>query len=472
MKKPTYVALALALLAVAYVSGAPWSQRHASPAPAGLRQYACPMHPQYASDRAGDCPACGMRLEPVRLDADAGPSASVDGTRMPAGAVRVSPERQQMIGVRLGAVERVSGTRPLRTTGRVAASENATYPLVTGIAARVREVRSATAGNLVRKHEVLASLYAPEYLATAQGYLYALNNMERVGTQDPAQLSAAALNAQRAADTLRNLGVSEGQLEEIRATRSVGPNIMIASPVDGYILQRSVLVGQLLEAGAELYRVADLREIWIFADVYETEQRFIRPGAAARVSAPQRAGHYPARVSSAQPLFDEDTRTLRVRLEARNPGTALLPGMFVDVEFSVDLPPGLVVPSEAIVDSGLRKTVFVDHGDGYFEPRTIETGWRIGDQVEVVRGLEEGERIVISGTFLIDSESRMKAMARGAAGRTATDPVCGMDVDERRAAEAGRTSVHHGTAFYFCADQCKQQFDAEPSKFAAGQGLR
>ena len=133
--------------------------------------------------------------------------------------------------------------------------------------------------------------------------------------------------------SLRSLGVSEGQIEQMRATRALVPHITIASPVDGYLLQRNVLVGQRVEAGAELYRVADLRRVWIFADVYGSQQRFIRAGVRARVTATQLSRPYSATVSSAQPLFDEVTRTLRVRLESDNPDTALLPGMFVDVEF-------------------------------------------------------------------------------------------------------------------------------------------
>ena len=171
-------------------------------------------------------------------------------------------------------------------------------------------------------------------------------------------------------------------------------------------------------------------------------------------------------MSPSEPIFDEATLTLKVRLEAANPQWALKPGMLVDVEFPVDLPPTLVVPADAIVDSGLRKTVFVDRGNGYFEPRLVETGWRIGDDVEVTKGLMPGERIVISGTFFVDSESRMKAGTRAASAAPVVDPVCGMHVDPREAGEAGRTAAHGGRRFYFCSDGCKQQFVADPSRHA------
>jgi Cu(I)/Ag(I) efflux system membrane fusion protein len=140
--------------------------------------------------------------------------------------------------------------------------------------------------------------------------------------------------------------------------------------------------------------------------------------------------------------------------------------MFVDVEFPVDLPATLVVPADAIVDSGLRKTVFVDLGKGDFEPRQVETGWRMGDDVEVTKGLMPGERIVISGTFFVDSESRMKAAVRGASAAPVVDPVCGMHVDPREAGDAGRRATHGEDEFFFCSDDCKHRFLADPSRHA------
>jgi YHS domain-containing protein len=124
------------------------------------------------------------------------------------------------------------------------------------------------------------------------------------------------------------------------------------------------------------------------------------------------------------------------------------------------------VPADAIVDTGLRKTIFVDRGSGFFEPRQVETGWRIGDQIEIKKGLMAGERIVVSGMFLVDSESRMKAVARGVLGDPVKDPVCEMDVDARIAGAAGRKSEYKGKTFFFCSDICKKRFDKEPGRFA------
>jgi Cu(I)/Ag(I) efflux system membrane fusion protein len=149
--------------------------------------------------------------------------------------------------------------------------------------------------------------------------------------------------------------------------------------------------------------------VWILVDVQRHQLPFIRRGASARITTAGQARAVSATVSPSEPIFDETTQTLKVRLETANPQRALRPGMFVDVEFPVDLPATLVVPADAIVDSGLHKTVFVDLGNGHFAPRLVETGWHNRDDVEVTKGLEPGERIVVSGTFFIDSESRMKA---------------------------------------------------------------
>jgi Cu(I)/Ag(I) efflux system membrane fusion protein len=143
-------------------------------------------------------------------------------------------------------------------------------------------------------------------------------------------------------------------------------------------------------------------------------------------------------VSDVLPLFDPSTRTMKVRLEAANPRYALRPDMFVDVELPIELSPTLAVPTDAVLDTGLKKTVFIDRGEGFFEPREVETGWRLGNRVEITKGLEPGERIVVSGTFLIDSESRMELAAAGMVENLATDPVCGLPVSIRKAEESGK----------------------------------
>jgi membrane fusion protein, copper/silver efflux system len=375
--------------------------------------YTCPMHPDYHSDHPGKCPICGMQLEPER-----GRDAAAAGT-LPHDAVQVTPERQQAIGIRLGVVGRLAGTRVLRTTGRVTPDENRTYPIVAAVSGWIRQVENVTTGDAVKADQVLASFLAPqpEFDSAQQMYYTGLEMLYRASSQpqprsqshDPGR---AGGEIERFADGLRNMGVTNAQLREMARRRELVQDIKVESPVDGFVLKRNVSPGLRFDRGFEFYRIADLNRIWILADVYRDQLPFIRHGASARITTPEGNPALPATVSQSEPIFDEATLTQKVRLEAANPKLILKPGMFVDVEFPVKLPPTLVVPADAIVDTGLRKTVFVDRGNGYFEPRLVETGWRIGEDIEVRKGLVAGERIVISGTFLVDSESRMRAAAK------------------------------------------------------------
>jgi len=227
---------------------------------------------------------------------------------------------------------------------------------------------------------------------------------------------SADWNLQLRIQQLQNLGMSALQIEEIRRTRELPETIKILAPADGFVLARNASPGLKFERGAEWYRIADLSRIWILADVFENDVKYLRPGVRAQVSLPNQRRTFPATVAETLPQFDAATRTLKVRLEAENLGFALRPDMFVDVELPITLPPAITVPVDAVLDSGLKKTVFVDRGEGVFEPRPVQTGWRLGDRVEIVEGLAPGERIVVSSTFLLDSESRMRIGAHGNGG--------------------------------------------------------
>jgi len=414
-------ALVVSLAAGSFAGGTWWAHRLGAPRPNAHAAivYTCPMHPDYRSDHPGDCPICGMPLDTVRAEAVTGGDPAARA--LPPGAVQVSPERQQAIGIRIGIVNRMAGTRLLRTTGRVAPDENRTYPIVAAVSGWIRNVESVATGDAVRKEQVLASFVAPEveFRSAQQSYYTGLEAFYRMAVtqpqpqpQSPSQSHASLRGAgaiDRMADELRTMGVSNSQLREMANRREAVPDIRVESPVDGIVLKRSVSPGLRFERGFEFYRIADLNRVWILADVYRDQLPFIRRGASARITTAEESHELSAKVSPSEPFFDEATLTLKVRLEVANPRGALKPGMFVDVEFPVDLPATLVVPAEAIVDSGLRKTVFVDCGNGHFEPRLVKTGWRVGEDVQVTKGLEPGERIVVSGTFFIDSESRMKA---------------------------------------------------------------
>jgi Cu(I)/Ag(I) efflux system membrane fusion protein len=218
---------------------------------------------------------------------------------------------------------------------------------------------------------------------------------------------------------LQKMGFGEDQIQQLATTRQVALDVSLTAPASGIVVMRNVFANQEFARGAELFRIADLSHVWIVADLFGDEAAYVRSGAAALVSLPNRpATTLRATVGEALPRFDGESRTLKLRMEADNPHLILRPDMPVDLEFRITLPEAITVPADAVVDSGLRKTVFADRGDGTFEPRSVETGWRFGGRVQIVHGLNAGESIVVAGTFLLDSELRMHAAAdAGRAGR-------------------------------------------------------
>jgi membrane fusion protein, copper/silver efflux system len=439
--------------------------------------YHDPMHPGYKSDKPGIAPDCGMKLEPVYAEegSEGDTTDRDDPASLLPGTAHVSPEKQQMIGVRVAQVEKSSGLRTLRLLGRVAADERRVYRLNAATDGWIQQTFSDSTGSVVQKDQVLAEYYAPEFLGAEQAYFYALNSLDRfkaAGKETSDQIAVTQVSVRQAADGLRNLGMGEVQIQALARDRQTTQSIELRSPATGFVLERNISPGQRFERGKELYRIADLSRVWILADTFGKEAQFLRPGLTAAVALPDQGRAFHARVSDVLPQFDPATRTLKVRLETDNPGYALRPDMFVDVELPVRLPAAITVPADAVLDSGLKKTVFVDRGNGYFEPRKVETGWRHDDRVEIVKGLAPGERIVVSGNFLIDSESRMKLAAAGMGAKNAPataakvkDPVCGMNADEGEAKAAGWMSEYRGKTYYFCSDHCKRQFDQDPQRY-------
>lgn len=468
----------LVLMVLCFVAGRYLSSKSAPPATGERRvlYWIDPMHPAYKSDKPGIAPDCGMQLEPVYAD-----GAGTAPATLPPGAVSVTPEQQQLIGVRIEPVANSSGSRTLRLLGRIVPDEEHTYRVVAGADGIIDKTFPFSSGTMVKKGDRLATFNSPDIVSAEQTLLqgaYVTNESDwRVQT------------GRIAGNRLRALGVGEAQVQKMLTTRQIAETIDIVSPADGWVVARNISPGQRCEKGAELYRIVDLSHVWILADVFEAEARYLRPGAMAMVRVPGDPRPLRAQVSQALPQFDPNTRTMKVRLEIANPGLQLRPEMFVDLELSVKAPAGLSIPLDALLDSGLTRRVFVDLGNGYFEPRAVETGQRLGGQVQILKGLAAGERIVTSGAFLIDSESRLKnpgasapeaghihdhaaelkttsASAGAAAGQT-KDPRCGMAVEPAKASAAGLTLTYKGAAYYFCSTSCKDEFQHDPEKYLA-----
>jgi membrane fusion protein, copper/silver efflux system len=496
MKKPLHVALLCALLLGSFLGGV-WYNRgggvkNAGPGERRVLYYVDPMNPSHTTDKPGTAP-CGMALEPVYADEDPMHHGPGNAAASP-GTVRITPQKQQMIGVQIGTVEQVSETHSVRTLGRVTPDENRVYRVLAGSDGWVWSVQGSTTGSLVQKDQLMATVYNYQFLARQQQYLYALNfgrqprsteqtqipapsagrrDLGPINTEEGIQEMPGGFNPSGNVFYVRNqvelsklelykLGATDYQMEEIARTKKVSDYLEIRSPVTGIVLTRNISPQQRFDVNFELFRIADVSQVWVVADVYGREAHYVRPGTRARVTLPDRGKSFEASVSNVLPQFDGVTRTLKVRLDVDNPEFELLPDMFVDVEFAIGLPETLTVPVDAVLDSGLRKTVFVGLGNGYFEPREVKTGWRFDDRVQILEGLSAGEPIVVSGNFLIDSESRMKLAAGGFFGTPTKDPVCGMEVYPSKSKAAGLTLESGGKTHYFCSPECKEQFEKDP----------
>jgi membrane fusion protein, copper/silver efflux system len=477
MKKALRSILFFLLLTGTFLAGWHYNQGPAAASASAGRKvlyYVDPMHPAYKSDKPGIAPDCGMELVAVYADQAVGATAAGnDSFSAPAGTLAISPEKQQLIGLRVARVEKTaSGRDKLRLFGRVVPDETRVYRINAGVDGSIREVSTITTGSQVKKDQLLATYVAPDFVAAIQQYILAVSATDRlkqsgtnVSTQfDPVTGNPTNTNFQQRLQKLENMGMSAAQIAEIESTRALPKTIHILSPAVGFVLARNVSPGLKFDRGGELYRIADLRRVWILADVFGHDARMVRSGTTARVSVPDQNLIFQAKVSEVLPQFDPGSRSFKVRLELDNPGYALRPDMFVDVELPIELPPAITVPADAVMNSGLKKTVFVDRGNGFFESRNVETGWRFADKVEVVDGLAAGEQIVVSGTFLVDSESRLKSAAAHV-DATSKDPACGMEVDQSKARAAGRTVDLHDKTYFFCSDRCKRDFQKSPEPY-------
>ncbi len=485
MRKPFYLFLALLILTGAFLGGAWFNQSGANRHKAGtadrrILHYVDPMNPAHTSGEPGIAP-CGMPMVPVYTDEE------IAGGVLSAapGGIKISQQKQQIIGVQTDEVRITGETVKVRALGRIVPDENRVHAVVAGTDGWLGKIHGSTTGTLVTRNQLMASIrmYDYDFYTWQQRYISELGSASRrrifqspVSDESgqpqtpevpestslkgipapspspeqplsqnagPSETGDSAIDSPRfptytgvtqsppapgsedrpvirrgdllyisqARQELLDLGLGENQLAELAKSGVYVTHVDLRSPVNGLVLARNVSPNQKIDRGAECFRIADLGTVWVDADLYDIEAEIIRPGVPARVSMPNRKERFAARVSEVLPRFDAAARTLKVRLEMDNPGNRFLPDMFVDVEFLVDLPESITVPSGAVIDSGERMVVYVVVEEGVFEPREVVTGWRFNDRVEISEGLKPGEKFVVSGNFLIDSESRMKMAA-------------------------------------------------------------
>jgi len=366
-----------------------------------------PMHPAYRSDKPGIAPDCGMELVPMYSDgASGGSGGSAKTINVPAG-------KQQTMGVETGFAEMSQGVKTLRAAGRVAVDETRVIRVQARTEGWIEKVNVDYTGRAVKQGETLLTFYSPEIVASEEEYLLALRASETMKHASMQSMQESGDSLARAALTRleKHWRLDAASLAELERTKQPVRSIPIFAPATGFVLTRNAYANQRVTPEMDLYTLADLRHVWILADVSEADAAQVRMGAAAAIERSDAPGsRFMARVTNILPQIDPQTRTLKVRLEAGNPGLTLRPDLFVNVEFQIAMPSRLTVPEDALIDTGNTQIVYIDRGSGVFEPRRVQAGERYDGKIEIVSGLERGERIALSGAFLLDSESRMKGV--------------------------------------------------------------
>ncbi len=410
MKRSVLVLFAAALVAVfasAWLLGARSARSSAAQAKP-LARYHCPMHPSYVSDKPGDCPICGMKL--VKIEDE--PPAAAPGPQVSGrAAVSIAPEKLQMIGVKSEEIHHGPLARTIRTVGRVAVDERRLHHVHTKYDGYVEHLYVDFTGKFVERGDLLLSIYSPELVATQQEYLLAWAARKRMAESAIPSVARGSLDLLEAArQRLLLWDVRSADIEALEKAGTVSRTVDLHSDVAGYVVQKLAFHGMRVTPADTLFDIADLSQVWVLADVYESDLPLVRVGMMGELTAPYLPGRsWKGAVTYVNPTVEEKTRTIKLRIELQNHDRVLKPDMFVDVNLRAELGTGLSVPESAVIDSGGRKLVFLERGPGRFEPREVALGVRAGAGFQVLSGLDDGDRVVTSANFLLDSESSLRS---------------------------------------------------------------
>ncbi len=439
---------ALTLVIVGCSRGSETEKSTEQVAQAAARLYTCGMHPNVIQEGPGNCPICGMDLVPIsQPTTTAAASADAKGDRRilywrapmdptyispkpgksPMGmdlipvyegeeafgaSVKINPVVQQNMGIRLAPVVRKDIYQKIRTIGRIDYDEARVAHINTKFSGWIEETYVNTTGQKVEKRESLLEIYSPQLVTTQEEYLDAHNNLRNLS---PEASGAARANLERILASVRRrleyFDISQDQIDRLARTGEVRKTLTVKSPFEGIVTNKHALDGMEVKSGMNLYTIVDLSEIWVYADIYEYEVPWVETGQKATVTLSYDPGKtYTGEVQYIYPYLEEKTRTIKVRLSFTNPSLDLKPGMYANVEIETSpLTDVIAVPTEAVLFSGERNLVIVSLGEGRFAPRDVTIGVEGADgYYQVIEGLSEGEEVVASGQFLIDSESKLQ----------------------------------------------------------------
>jgi RND family efflux transporter MFP subunit len=376
--------------------------------------YVDPMNPSNKSDKPGKAP-CGMDMVPVYEEEQPGAGD------LPAGTVRISTEKQQLIGVKISEAAETNISKTIRVVGVAAHDETKVYHVHTKFPGWVDKVYVDFVGKTVKKGQPLLSIYSPELVSTQEELLLARKSRDILKNSAFEDIGSGSESLYRATrERLRYWDISDSQINQIERLGTPLKTLTLYSALDGYVMARNVFPGQQVSPEMNLFDIADHSTIWVQAEVYEYEISSISLGQEASVTFPSFPGKtFSGKVTYISPEMDPKTRTLKLRIELANPDHKIVPDMYANVELKLDYGKKLSIPQEAVLDSGANQMVFVAREGGYFEPRKVTLGPRVDDRLIVLDGLKAGEKVVTSANFLIDSESQLKSAAGGMGGEHA-----------------------------------------------------
>lgn len=383
-----------------------------------IKYWAAPMDPTYIRNEPGQSPM-GMDLIPVYEEAD--------GEKLPASTIKIDPVTAQNMGVRTASVKRMALKKSIRALGTVTYDETRIYAVNLKFDGWIEKLHVDFVGEGVKKGQPLFEIYSPELFTAQEEYLLAQSQAKSLSTSSyPSVRENASRLVKAARQRLDYWDLEQRQISQLEKSGKVLKNLTIYSPVDGVVIKKDALAGHFVKAGMHQYEIADLSRLWVDVEVYEYELPFIKKGMPAAMELSYLPGkRFEGTVLFIYPFLNPETRTVKLRLAFDNKEGLLKPDMYANVyiESMID-PAALVIPQEAVIDSGLRKVVFVAQGEGKFEPRPVKLGLEgEGNSFQVLEGLKEGDNIVTSAQFMFDSESRLREaiqkMLEAKSGKTA-----------------------------------------------------